>query len=97
MDLFALSIFYSMMFLISLLLTVIPAMSMDVSSAGGTQEIWDRAQKKLIFFRLAPWFLFVLAAASNCICWGVFSVQNSRMEAGSAPLSVTCSLAELDF
>lgn len=85
------------MFLISLLFTVIPAMSVDVSSAGGTQEIWDGVPKKVIFFRPTQCFLFVLAAASNCICWGLFSVQKPRIEAGSAPLSVTCCLGELDF
>lgn len=85
-DFSSVTVFYSMMFSISLLFVVIPAMSMDVSYAGGTLEIWDGAQKKLIFFWPAPWFLFVLASASNCIFWRLFSVQKPRIEAGSALL-----------
>lgn len=72
------------MFSISLLFVVIPAMSMDVSYAGGTPEIWDGAQKKLIFFRPAPWFLSVLASALNCIFWRAFSVRKPGVEAGPA-------------
>jgi len=55
------------MFLISLLFTVILAMSVDVRCAGGTREIWDGTQETVIFFRPTPWF-FVLAVASDCIC-----------------------------
>lgn len=75
------------MFSVSVLFIVIPAMSMDVTCAGRTQEIWDGAHKRTIFFRPTAWFLLVSAMASNCIHWELFSVQTPRIKAGSALLS----------
>lgn len=76
---FSLTIFYSVMFLISLLFVVIPATSMDVSCAGGTQETWDGAQRKVIFFKPTPWFFLVLAVVSNCISWGCFLYRGQEL------------------
>lgn len=73
-------------------------MNVDMSSSGGTQEIWDRAHKKVVYFLQT--YTMVLACFSCGLklhLLGAFSVQKPRIEAGSAPLCVTGSLGELDF